>query len=322
MLGSLSIWTKGFEETAMNFSIIGSLIPIFIVILAGFIFRRIRFPGDDFWGYAERITYFILFPALLFQKTASASLDLYSLGPMVTALVFTILLTAMLTFLIRPWWSAGNAAFTSFFQGGIRMNTYVGLSAAFALFGDEGLMLAAVAFAVWIPLTNVLCVAVLVGFRNSEERDWLSLLFSIVRNPLILACAAGIMLNLSGIGLNKGVGDTLLIFGRASLPLGLMALGAGLDIAAARDSGRIILLNCMLKLIFMPVLMWAAAFMLGVGPVATAIAVLFAALPGSPNSYILARQLGGDSLLMANIVTLQVILSMVTLPVIMMLVVV
>jgi malonate transporter len=306
----------------MNISIIGSLIPIFVVILAGYIFRKVRFPGDDFWSYAERITYFVLFPALLFQKTASASLDFHSLGPMVITLVSTISVIASLIFFIRPWWPAGDAAFTSFFQGGIRMNTYVGLSAAFALFGDEGLTLAAVAFAVWIPLTNVLCVSVLVGFRDSEKKDWLSLLSCIVRNPLILACVAGIMLNLSGIGLNKGVSETLLIFGRASLPLGLMALGAGLDIASARDSRGIIVLNCILKLIVMPMCMWVAAIMLGVGPVATAIAVLFAALPGSPNSYILARQLGGDSLLMANIVTAQVILSMVTLPVIMMLVII
>jgi len=96
-----------------------------------------------------------------------------------------------------------------------------------------------------------------------------------------------------------------------------MALGAGLDIASTRDSRKIIVLNCTLKLIVMPILMWAAALMLGVGPVATAIVVLFAALPGSPNSYILARQLGGDSLLMANIVTVQVLASMITLPVIM-----
>ena len=291
--------------------------PNFIVILAGYIFRKIRFPGDDFWAYAERITYFILFPALLFQKTASASLDFHSLGPMVATLMSTILLIASLIFFIRPWWSAGNAAFTSFFQGGVRMNTYIGLSASFAMFGDEGLMLAAVAFAVWIPLTNVLCVAVLIGLRDSEKRNWLSLLSCIVRNPLILACAAGIMFNILGIGLHTGVSETLLLFGRASLPLGLMALGAGLNKATARVSSKIIILNCTLKLIIMPMLMRIAAIMLGVGPIATAIIVLFAALPGSPNSYILARQLGGDSLLMANIVTAQVLASMITLPVIM-----
>jgi predicted permease len=305
----------------MNVSILGSLIPVFIVILAGYTFRRVHFPGDDFWSYAERITYFVLFPALLLQKTASASLEFHTLGPMVTTLLLTILIMAFLIILMRPWWPAGDAAFTSFFQGGIRMNTYVGLSAAFALFGDDGLTLAAVAFAVWIPLTNLLCVTVLVAYGDSEKKNWFSILTGIIRNPLIIACAAGIMLNISGIGLHRGMSDTLLIFGRASLPIGLMALGAGLNIASVRSSVNITMLNCLLKLMVMPLLMWSLSQFFNVGPVATAIAVLFAALPGSPNSYILARQMGGDSLLMANIVTAQVVLSMLTLPFVMMLVI-
>jgi len=300
----------------MNISILGSLLPIFVVILTGYLFRRFRFPGDAFWPYAERITYFVLFPALLFQKTASATLDIHTLGPMVLALLATVLFMASLLFLIRPWLSMSASSFTSFFQGGLRINTYVGLSAAFAIFGDTGITLAAVAIGVMIPLINVLCVAILVGSSQAESKNWSSLISGIVQNPLIIACAAGIAINISGVGLHTGISETLLIIGRASLPLGLMALGAALDINAARNSGRLIILNCAIKLIIMPLCMFTAAQLMELNPVASAIAVLFAALPGSPNAYILARQLGGDSLLMANIVTVQVISSMITLPVV------
>jgi len=300
----------------MNFSILGSLVPIFVVILAGFLLRKFRFPGDAFWPYAERITYFVLFPALLLQKTASATLDMHTLGPMVVALLATVLIVASLLFLIRPWLSIGASSFTSFFQGGIRINTYVGLSAAFALFGDTGITLAAVAIGVMIPFINVLCVAILVGFSDSKSKNWSSLISGIIQNPLIIACAVGITINITGVNLHPGISETLLIFGRASLPLGLMALGAALDIAATRNLGKLIILNCGIKLIAMPLCMWTATRILELDPMASAIVVLFAALPGSPNAYILARQLGGDSLLMANIVTVQVISSMVTLPVV------
>ena len=300
----------------MNFSILGSLVPIFVVILAGFLLRKFRFPGDAFWPYAERITYFVLFPALLLQKTASATLDMHTLGPMVVALLATVLIVASLLFLIRPWLSIGASSFTSFFQGGIRINTYVGLSAAFALFGDNGITLAAVAIGVMIPVINVLCVAILVGFSDSKSKNWSSLISGIIQNPLIIACAVGITINITGVNLHPGISETLLIFGRASLPLGLMALGAALDIAATRNLGKLIILNCGIKLIAMPLCMWTATRILELDPMASAIVVLFAALPGSPNAYILARQLGGDSLLMANIVTVQVISSMVTLPVV------
>lgn len=304
-----------------NVSILGALIPIFLVIISGYAFRRLRFPGDDFWSYAERITYFVLFPALLLQKTATASLDLRTLAPMIAALYGSILVMTALVFLFRPWRVYGGQSFTSFFQGSIRFNTYVGLSAAYALFGEKGLALAAVAIAVLIPLINTLCVTVLVSFSGAVIMNWRSVLSALCSNPLILSCVAGILLNVSGIGLHSVVSDTLLLFGRASLPLGLIALGAGLDISSVKTSRNIIVYNCVLKLLVLPLFMWTASNALNIPATATAIAVLFAALPGSPTSYILARQLGGDSLLMANIVTAQVLLSMITLPVIMALII-
>lgn len=307
---------------SFDVSILGALVPIFVVILTGYGFRRFHFPGDPFWPHVERFTYFVLFPSLLLQKTATASLDLHALAPMVVALLAAVLAMTALLFLIRQWWSAGARAFTSFFQGGIRFNTYVGLSAAFALFSDEGLTLAAVAIAVLIPLVNILSVTVLVVFVHPGGRSWHTVVKAISSNPLILACTTGIILNVSGIGLHPGVGDTLMIFGRASLPLGLLVVGAGLDVAAARAAGKIVILNCVLKLLVMPVFMWTASQVFHVNTAATAIAVLFAALPGNATSYILARQLGGDSLLMANIITVQVVFSMVTLPVIMALLIV
>jgi predicted permease len=302
---------------SFDVSILGALVPIFIVIMSGYGFRRLRFPGDDFWPYVERFTYYVLFPCLLLQRTATASLDPQTVAPMAGALLAATLLMAGLLLLIRPWWSGGPAAFTSFFQGGIRFNTYVGLSAAYALFGEQGLTLAAVAIAVLIPFVNFLCVSVLVVFAKPGRSNWKSIVMEIVRNPLILACTAGIMLNISSIGLHQGVSDTLNIFGRASLPLGLLAVGAGLDVASVRSAGKIVMLSCLLKLLVLPVGMWTASQVLNVDTTATVIAVLFAALPGSASSYILARQLGGDSLLMASIVTVQIVFSMLTLPVVM-----
>lgn len=300
-------------------SIPGALLPVFLVIISGYVFRRFHFPGENFWTYAERITYYVLFPSLLLQKTATAQFDVRTLFPMVTALITAVLAMTSLLLLTRLWWKFGAAAFTSFFQGGIRFNTYIGLSASFALFGDGGLTLAALAIAVLIPLINVLCVTVLVISAHSQKRDWRSITQAIIRNPLIVACAGGILLNISGIKLPEAISNTLTLFGRASLPLGLLALGAALKIADVHTSGKVILSNCVLKLAVMPAFMWTIAQMLDLHHSAAGIAVLFAALPGSPTSYILARQLGGDSLLMAGIVTAQVIFSLVTLPVIMIL---
>jgi predicted permease len=300
-----------------NPSILGALVPIFIVILSGYVFRKVRFPGDDFWSYAERVTYFILFPSLLFQKTATAQLESQQFILMAAALFVAVLAMTVLLLLVLPWWSAGKASFTSYFQGSIRFNTYVGLAAAFALFGNEGLAMSALALAVLIPLLNILCVCALVVFDESGRGSWRTVIYQIVRNPLVIACITGTLLNMTGISLHAVVDETLMIFGRAALPLGLLSVGAGLNFTDARKSGKIVMAACFLKLLAFPLLMWSICTALGLDPAGTSIAVLFAALPGSPAAYILSKQLGGDSLLMASIITAQTPLSMVSLPIIM-----
>jgi len=301
----------------VDVSIVGALLPVFAVIIAGYGLRSFGFPGDSFWPHAERLTYFVLFPSLLLQKTAAAPLNSYGYLLMAAALCTAVLSMSVLLFLVLPWWSPKKETFTSFFQGSIRFNTYVGLAAAFALFGNEGLTVASIAISVLIPLLNVICVTILVVFCRSEKKSWRTVASEIIRNPLVLACAAGSLLNVSGTGLHQSMNDILIIFSRAALPLGLLSVGAGLNFTAARKSGLPVAASCVLKLTAFPLVMWISCRIFGIDTMATSIAVLFAALPGSPAAYILSKQLGGDSLLMASIITVQTPLSMVTIPVVM-----
>ena len=301
----------------VDVSIVGALLPVFSVIVAGYGLRAFSFPGDAFWPHAERLTYFVLFPSLLLQKTAAAPLHSHGYLLMAAALCAAVLVMTILLFLILPWWSPGLETFTSFFQGSIRFNTYVGLAAALALFGNEGLTVASIAMSVLIPLLNVICVSLLVVFCRSEKGGWRTVATEIIRNPLVLACAAGSLLNVSGTGLHHSINDILTIFSRAALPLGLLSVGAGLNFTAARKSGLLVAASCVLKLIAFPLIMWMICRSFGLDTMATSIAVLFAALPGSPAAYILSKQLGGDSLFMASIITIQTPLSMVTIPAVM-----
>jgi len=298
----------------VNISIIGALVPVFLVILTGYLLRWFQFPGDEFWFRAERLTYFVLFPSLLFQKTATASMGTYTVSLMVLVLVIAVVIMSGLLFYIKKWWTAGGPAYTSFFQCSIRFNTYVGLAATFALFGDSGLTIAAIAIAVLIPLLNVLCVTVLILFNDQNKGSLQTIARELIRNPLIIACTSGILLNYVGIGLHPVVEETFSIFGRAALPVGLLCVGAAIDVAAARDSEKTVVFSSLLKLIVFPLLMWTISKLLSLDPQLSSIAILFAALPGSPAAYILSRQLGGDSQLMAGIITVQIIAAMVTFP--------
>lgn len=295
-------------------AILSALSPIFSLIALGYLLRRSQFPGEDFWPGAEKLTYFLLFPALLVHKLALADLGDYAIAPLAAVIVFTLALMTLFLFLLRPALRVDGPAFSSIYQGSIRFNTYVGLAAAGALFQLPGSTLAALAIAILIPLVNILCVGVLTRHAGIHSPTPWNMLRALMRNPLILACLLGILLNISGLGLPLGSQPVLDILARAALPLGLLAVGAGLRLRIAFTRRRELISTSAIKLLMLPALTYGLSLIIGLDSLETVILVLFAALPGAPSSYILARQLGGDAQLMAAIVTVETAFALFTLP--------
>jgi hypothetical protein len=294
--------------------VVHALLPVFALIVVGLVLGRLGFPGEGFWGGAERLIYYLLFPALLFTHLSEAQLSGLPVRGMVIALGGAVLAVSLLLVLLRPLLGLSGPAFTSVFQGAIRQNTYVGLAGAAALAGAGGLTLAAVAIAVLIPLLNLLCVAVLTVFGAAARRGWARGLLEVLRNPLILSCAAGIAANHFGLLPPWPVREPLELLGRAALPLGLLSVGAALRLSVGLRELWGIAVASVAKLVLMPCLVLLACRELGVGGNAALVALLFSALPTSVSSYILARQLGGDEHLMAATITVQTLLAMASLP--------
>ena len=296
-------------------SILSSLLPVFFIIICGYGFKKSKFPGDDFWPGAERMVYYFLYPALLFSSSAGASWEFFSVASMVWAILAAMFVMSGLVLLLRPRLTKNDASFTSVFQGSLRFTSYIGFAAAFSLFGDQGLYLAAVFITVMIPVVNILCVMVLVRY-GGQRSGWYWIFTTVIKNPLIIACLSGMAFNLLGLQLPAIAENFTTIIGRGSLPLGLLAVGASLQVTSIKQAGHEVIYACLLKLILMPFLMWLSCTLFGVDNLSTAVAVLFAALPGSPLSYILAKQLGGDTRLMSAIIAVQTGISMVSLPVV------
>lgn len=283
-----------------------ALWPLFALIVAGFFLRRLRFAGDEFWPTAERLNYFVLFPALLFSNLATAPLG----DPALPRLALAVLLglgvawAALLVCRRLRHWTA--ARFGAISQGVLRFNTYLGLAAVGSLYGKEGLTLAALMLAMMVPAVNLLSVWALTAERGVSARN---LLLPIARNPLILACAAGALVNVLGIGLPGGSDRLLNLLAVASLPLGLLCVGAALRPQELAGEASALAWNCVVRLLLMPLLAYAVARALSLPPLPSSVLILFFALPTAPTSYVLTRQLGGDSQLMAGIITLQTLLA-------------
>jgi predicted permease len=159
-----------------------------------------------------------------------------------------------------------------------------------------------------------MCVASFVAAGTLGGASVGKSVMALIKNPLILACLAGIGLNLSGIGLPGWSQATVELLGGAALPLGLVAVGVALRPMALLRIDRGVLATNSVKLLLMPALVLALAWGLQLDPVSRDVALLFAALPTATSAYILARQLGGDAELMAAIITGQTLLAMLTLP--------
>jgi len=294
-----------------------ALWPLFALIVAGYYLRRWAFPNEAFWPGAERLNYFMLFPALLFSSLATAPLDNPALPRLGLAVLLALGIAWLALLLVRRirGWPAGR--FGAFSQGILRFNTYLGLAAVGSLFGQDGLTLAAIMLALMVPTVNVLSVWSLTAERGVSAR---SLLLPILKNPLILACLGGALVNLSGLGLPGGSDRLLSLLAAASLPLGLLCVGAALK--PEQLGGEIPALgwNSLLRLLGMPMLAWTVAYALQLPAMESTVLVLFFALPTAPTAYVLTRQLGGDSQLMAGIITLQTLLAAASLPLLLLLV--
>jgi len=298
--------------SAESTKIVQTLVAVFFTVISGYLLHRRSLPVREFWPGAEQITYHLLLPALLFTAIISARVDLEKFPRLAFPFIGPVLIMGTLLVLLRGRVARDYPAFTSVFQGSIRFNSYVGFSVALALYGSEGLAMAAMFISLVIPVVNVVTVSVLTG--NTRYQGFVNVLRELVRNPLILACIAGLIVKAANFPLPEAVIEYLRILGRASLPLGLMTVGAALEFRRSSEDYLPITVSSLNRLILMPVLMFALCTLFGVTGLARSIGILFAALPGSPAAYVLARQMGGDHRLMANITTVQILLSFVTLP--------
>jgi predicted permease len=293
---------------------VAALLPIFALVASGWAVRHWRLLDEGFWRPAERLNYFALFPALLFLNVATAPLGELAWGRLAAALVLSLLSLAGVLLLLRPLARADGAGFSSVWQGSLRFNAYVGIAATASLWGRDGLAVAALVIAVLVPVGNFLSVVGLVHWAGAR-RSLAGTAIAIFGNPLILACLLGVLVN--GLGGVPGLVEPLLrILSQSSLALGLLVVGAGLDLAALRGQAPALGLALGAKLALLPILSALACRLLGLDGIAAAVAVLFQALPAAPSSYILARQLGGDAALMAAILTAQIIAAAVTLPIV------
>lgn len=290
-----------------------SLLPIVLLIALGMYLRHRRFLDEGFWPHAEKLGYYVLLPCLFFHGLATASLDSLPVGDLALTLIVSTIAVAALVVALRPLLKVDGPAFTSVFQGSVRFNNYVGVTLAAGLFGAKGIALAAVCNAAIVPTVNILCVFIFSKY-GTARLSGLGILRQLVTNPLVVASLGGIVFQMLGLGIPPGVEASMRSLGAASLPLGLLCVGAALEFKTARRWIGPVASSSVMKFLAMPIATIIIAAIIGLKGPALTTALLFQALPTASSAYIMARQLGGDAPLMAGITATQTVLALAAIP--------
>lgn len=297
--------------------IIWTIAPIFLLIVLGNLLRRNGIPSVEFWNLNDKIVYWVLFPALLFHTTSTLQLSSGMFGSYAVIILSGFGGAVIFSLVSARLCGLPGTIGSSILQGAARHNTFIALAVADRVFGTDGLALAALVTAVLIPITNIVVVTLMVGMLpQKEERSVLrAILRDLARNPLLISVLLGVAFNLSGVGLVPVLHDTTDILGGAALPIVLLCIGANLRLKQMKASTLPVLLSMAGKFLVFPAGMFVAIQVLGMHGLPALIAMIFACVPTAAASFTLSRQMGGDAPLMAAIVTLQTVISFVTLPI-------
>ena len=295
-----------------------ALLPVFIVILVGATLRRFNVIGEQQWLGLDQLCYFVLFPAIIFKEIAAADFSGVPVFAMAAGMMLAVsIMIGALVLFHRPVMALldiDGPQFTSLVQGAARWHTFIVFAIVPLQFGSGALPLAAVGAAAMTPLLNVLCVFVMVRFAHDAKISARRLMLSILRNPFVISSLGGVAWQLTGLELPAMALQVLDMIGRGALGLALLTVGAGLKLGEAVSKWPPVAVAAVLKLLVMPLLMGAILTGLGVSGVPLAVALICAAVPTGAGSYVLARQMGGDAPMVANMLTFQVAASVLTIP--------
>jgi hypothetical protein len=288
------------------------LFPDFSLILCGYLVCRYTALNRTVWQQVESLVYYFLFPVLLFHSIVRSPLDLGAASSLIAAGlsmgVLGIALAYSLPYL--PWIGAhiDRREHAASAQIAFRFNSFIALALAERLAGAEGLLLIAILIGVCVPLFNV--GAVWPMARHAK----IGFVGALVRNPLIIATATGLAANLLGLQIPVWLEPTVTRIGAASLALGLLAAGAGMQFRSLASAKTLAVSLLAIRHFFMPLIALGLAWVFRLSPVQTTVLLSFSALPTASSCYVLAARMGYNGAFVAGLVTLSTLLGIVSLP--------
>jgi len=278
-----------------------------LVALGWALRHKLNFSREFFAG-TERLVYFVLLPALLFQSILRTPITAGNAAMLLQAsaavIVAGIALAWLAGWVLRP----SSLSLASSAQCAYRFNTYLGLALSASLGGTQGQTVMALIVGFAVPMANMAAVYGLARHSGGN------LLRELARNPLVISTLAGLACNLAGLHLPGPLDTALARLGAAAIALGIICVGASLSWEGGKGHGALIAWMLTVKLAALPAVALLVAHLLALPPLESQMLLLFAALPSASAAYVLAMRMGGDGRMVAVLISLGTLFSALTIP--------
>jgi predicted permease len=288
------------------------LFPDFSLILCGYLICRFTALNRHVWQQVESLVYFFLFPVLLFHSIVKSPLDLHAASGLIGAGLSLGVCAIALSYSLPYWPILGKRLdrrdHAASAQVAFRFNSFIALALAERLAGPEGLLMISVLIGVCVPAFNIAAVWPMARQANT------GFLRELVRNPLIIATASGLAANLLGLRIPEWLDPSVSRIGAASLALGLMAAGAGMQLGTLRQGKLLGMGLLMIRHLVLPLIAVGMARLFQLDALQTTVLLAFSALPTASTCYVLAARMGYNGPYVAGLVTLSTLSGMWSLP--------
>ena len=286
------------------------LFPSIALIGLGFYLFQSRILDEKFWNGAEKLNYYILFPALLFSSLANADMNMGHLNSILTVIFLIMAMIIAGVYLFAKLNRTPIAQIGVYVQSLIRFNTYLGLSIATTLNHAEIKSILVNILAIAIPLVNVVSI---LSLTDKDQLNIKNIFWSLIKNPLISSCILGITFNVLNIPIWPGFVNLLNAFSSSSLMLGLLCVGTAIQFSTLRVYLKKSLLISLLRLLLIPLIAFICLQFFELSHAAVIAIMIFFSIPTASSAYILTKLLNGDHQLMAASISMQTLLSVFTL---------
>ncbi|EDN56373.1 transporter, auxin efflux carrier (AEC) family [Vibrio antiquarius] len=288
--------------------------PICLMLILGVVFKRIGLINDNFIEVGSKLVFQVTLPAMLFVSIVASEHDFSAASGFVNFGVIASISFFIFTYLSVKLLFKASPDQGVLIQGGFRANTgIIGIAYVANAYGSQGVALAALYVAVTTFLYNVQAVICLSPKGATSVPQAAKMMGrTLTRNPLIISIVLGMAFYLLSIPVPNVVIDAGDYLSKMTLPLALLCTGGSLDFSLMRKEKGPSWFASSYKLIVAPVMITIGAYLVGFRGIELGILFFMNASPVAAASYVMARSMGGNATLAANIIALTTVLSTIT----------